>query len=77
MKQQIENLQKTIGKFMQEHLSQGEFDTVTILSPLLARVQELQKRDAEIQREVGDIETTLRATKGRFHMQKVAELVPL
>jgi hypothetical protein len=76
MKQQIENLQKSIGKLMQEHLANAEFDTVTILSPLLARVQELQKRDADIEREVAEIESTLKATKGKSQTQKVAELVP-
>ena len=61
---------------MQEHLSASDFDTVTILSPLLSRVQELQKRNADIEREVTEIEATLKATKGKFHSQKVAELVP-
>ncbi|MGO9480144.1 MAG: hypothetical protein ACLP7I_19725, partial [Limisphaerales bacterium] len=73
MKQQIESLQKTIGKLMQEHLSNAEFDTVTILSPLLVRVQELQKRNADIEREVAEIESTLKATKGKSQTQKVAE----
>jgi len=76
MKQQIENLQANIGKLMQEHLSARDFDTVTILSPLLSRVQELQKRNADIEREVTEIESTLKATKGKSHSQKVAELVP-
>lgn len=79
MKQQIENLQKSIGKLMREHnLSDAEFDTVTTLSlsPLLARVQELQKRNSEIEREVSEIESTLRAIKGKSPTQKVAELVP-
>jgi hypothetical protein len=76
MKQQIENLQVNIGKLMQEHLSARDFDTVTILSPLLTRVQELQKRNADIEREVAEIESTLKATKGKSHSQKVAELVP-
>ena len=40
MKQQIENLQANIGKLMQEHFSASDFDTVTILSPLLSRVQD-------------------------------------
>jgi hypothetical protein len=76
MKQQIENLQKSIGRLMQEHLSNAEFDTVTILSPLLARVQELQKRNADIECEVAEIESTLKAAKGKAQTQKVAELVP-
>ena len=76
MKQQIENLQSNIGKLMQEHLTARDFDTVTILSPLLSRVQELQKRNADIEREVAEIESTLKATKGKSHSQKVAELVP-
>jgi hypothetical protein len=76
MKQQIENLQASIGKLMQEHLSARDFDTVTVLSPLLSRVQELQKRSADIESEVAEIESTLKATKGKFHSQKVAELVP-
>ncbi len=61
---------------MQEHLSNADFDTVTILSPLLARVQELQRRNAEIEHEVSEIESTLKATKGKSHAQKVAVLVP-
>ncbi|MES1181064.1 MAG: hypothetical protein ABUL66_04300 [Verrucomicrobiota bacterium] len=76
MKQQIENLQANIGKLMQEHLSARDFDTVTILSPLLSRVQELQKQNADIEREVTEIESTLKATNGKSHSQKVAELVP-
>jgi hypothetical protein len=76
MKQQIENLQANIGGLMQEHLSARDFDTVTILSPLLSRVQELQKQNADIEREVNEIASTLKATKGKHHSEKVAELVP-
>jgi hypothetical protein len=76
MKQQIENLQASIGKLMQEHLSSQDFETVTILSPLLSRVQELQKRNSEIERELSEIELILKATKGKSSSQKVAEIVP-
>lgn len=61
---------------MQEHLANADFSTVNILSPLLARVLDLQKRNASIEREVSEIEATLRAAKGKSQTQKVAELVP-
>ena len=76
MKQQIENLQASIGKMMQEYLADSKFETVNILSPLLARVQELQKRNAEIERDVSEIEAILKATRGKLQTQKVADLVP-
>ena len=76
MNQQIESLQKAIGKLMQDHLAKADFGTVNILSPLLARVLELQKRNADIEREVSEIEATLRSANGKSQIQKVAELVP-
>ena len=36
----------------------------------------MQKRSSDIEREVSEIESTLKATKGKSHLQKVAELVP-
>ena len=76
MNEQIENLQTTIGKLMQEHLAKADFGTVNILSPLLSRVLELQRRNADIEREASEIEATLKATKGKSQIQKVAQLVP-
>jgi len=79
MKQQIQKLQADIGGLMQYHLSIGNFETVTILSALLSRIQDLQKRDAEIRREVEEIEstlTTLKADKTTPASKKVAALVP-
>lgn len=68
MKQKIENLLKRIGKLMQEHLSSDEFDEVTALSPLLARVQMLQRREAEIESEVAEIESKLSASNGKSQL---------
>jgi len=76
MKQQIESLRANIGKLMQHHLSKDDFETVTILSPLLSRVQELQRRNTDLDREVSEIETTLKTIKAKPASQKVAELLP-
>src|ERR1044071_4442410 len=76
MKQQIENLQVKIGKLMQDHLVTRDFNTVTLLSPLLSRVQELHKRNADLETEVSEIETTLKGLNGKATPQKVAEMIP-
>ena len=76
MKQQIETLQARIGKLMQDHLATHDFNTVTLLSPLLSRVQALQNRNIELEREVSEIETTLKGLNGKGTSQKVAELIP-
>jgi cell division septum initiation protein DivIVA len=76
MIQQIENLKVKIGKLMQDHLAKHDFDTVTILSPLLSRLQQLQRRNADLEQEVSEIESTLKTVNGAASTQKVAELVP-
>jgi hypothetical protein len=76
MKQQIENLQSNIGKLMQQHLSKGDFETVNVLSPLLSRVQSLQRRNEDLLHEVCEIESTLKTVKAKPASQKVAELLP-
>jgi hypothetical protein len=76
MKQQIESLQAKIGKLMQDHLATRDFNTVTLLSPLLSRVQELQKRSTDLEREVLEIETTLKGLNGKPTPQRVAEVIP-
>jgi hypothetical protein len=75
MKQQLEILQKNVGRLMQECLAKGEFETVTNLSPLLARVQGLQKRAADIEHETSEIESALKVIKTGSRAQ-IEELAP-
>jgi len=76
MKQQIENLQVKIGKLMQDLLARHDFDTVSRLSPLLARTQEFERRNTELEQQVSEIENTLTAFNGKSGAKKVADLVP-
>jgi hypothetical protein len=76
MKDRIENILGEVGKLMQGHLAKRDFDSVTQLSALLSRVQQLQKRAAELEGEVSEIETSLKGINGKSTSQKVAELVP-
>lgn len=76
MKDRIENLLNKIGKLMQGHLSNRKFDSVTQVSMLLAKVQQLQRRAAELDNEVSEIEATLAKGDGRSVQEKVAEIVP-
>lgn len=76
MKQRIEQLLESIGKLMQGHLAKREFDAVTQLSTLLARVQQLQKRATELEADVSEIEASLKAINGKSTSEQVAELVP-
>lgn len=76
MKDRIENLLTKIGKLMQEHLSNRKFDSVTQVSTLLSKVQQLQRRAAELDDELSEIEATLTKGDGRSVHEKVAEIVP-
>ena len=76
MKDRIENLLNKIGKLMQEHLSNRKFDSVTQVSTLLSKVQQLQKRATELDDEVSEIEATLTKGDGKSVQEKVAEIVP-
>jgi len=76
MMQQIESLQVKIGKLMQDHLAKHDFDTVTTLSPLLSRLQQLQRRNKDLEQEISEIESTLKTVNGTAGTKKVAELVP-
>lgn len=76
MKQQIESFQSSVGKLMQDNLAKGDFEAVTLLSPILSRIQDLKKRYIELERDVSEIETALDGVKGKSTSQKVAELVP-
>lgn len=76
MNERIEHLLGAIGKLMQGHLAKRDFDSVTQLSALLSRVQQLQKRAAEIDGEVSGIETSLKGMNGKSTSEQVAELVP-
>ncbi|HEY2083748.1 MAG TPA: hypothetical protein VGI88_13275 [Verrucomicrobiae bacterium] len=76
MKQKIEALQANIGSLMQQHLSKGDFETVTILSPLLSRIQDLQRRNASVEYEVSEIEAALKSLKAKPVSQKITEAVP-
>src|SRR5262245_20887196 len=76
MKQQIESLQATVGRLMQDHLAKRDFDTVTVLSPLLSRLGDLHKRHVELEREVSESENALNSVKGKSRSEKVAALVP-
>jgi hypothetical protein len=76
MKTRIEQLLEEIGTLMQGHLSKRDFQSVTHLSTLLARLQSLQKRATELDGEISEIETTIGALNGKTTPQKVAEIVP-
>jgi hypothetical protein len=76
IKDRIEHLLGEIGILMKGHLDKRDFDSVTQLAPLLSRVQQLQKRAAELDGEVSEIETSLKAMNGKITSERVAELVP-
>src|ERR1044071_10239606 len=61
---------------MQGHLSKRDFESVTQLSTLLSRVQQLQRRATELEGDVSEIETSLKGINGKSSPQKVAELIP-
>src|SRR6185437_5140160 len=63
MRQKIESLQTAIGGLMQRHLSKGDFETVTILSPLLSRVQALQRQCVSIDNEITEIECAVKTLR--------------
>jgi len=63
--ERIENLQSEIGKQMQECLASRDFNSVTALSKLLSRVQQLQKHTNEITRDVSEIEELLKSLNGK------------
>jgi hypothetical protein len=74
MKDRIENLLNKIGRLMQEHLSNRKFDSVTQVSTLLAKVQQLQRRAAELDDEVSEMEAMLTKGDGKSVREKVAEI---
>jgi hypothetical protein len=76
VKDRIDKLQGEIGKLMQGHLSKRDFESVTQLSTLLSRVQQLQRRATELEGDVSEIETSLKGINGKSSPQKVAELIP-
>jgi hypothetical protein len=57
-------------------VTKRDFDSVTHLSALLSRVQQLQKRATELEGEVSEIETILKKMNGKTTSEQVAELVP-
>lgn len=73
MKNQIENIRNKIGAIMQERLVNDDFETVTTLGPLLARVQTLQKRYGDMEREILEIESALTTTQASSETEDVAK----
>ncbi len=65
-----------IGKLMQDHLENQNFDDVTALSPILSRLKDLQRRREAVEREVSEIEAALSHTNGIQTQQRLAELLP-
>ena len=77
MKNRIENLLIQVGGLMQRHLSKSEFESVTRLSTLLARLQLLQKRAFELDGEITEIESTVKGLSGMNATQRIAEIAPV
>jgi hypothetical protein len=77
MKTRIEKMLTSTGELMQRHLSKSDFESVTRLSTLLSRLQLLQKRAAELDGEISEIESTIKGLNGKTTSQKVAEIAPL
>lgn len=76
MKTRIEKLLGEIGTLMQGHLSKSEFQSVSQLSPLLARLQSFQKRAMELDGEISEIESAIKTLNGKTSPQLVAEIDP-
>jgi len=76
MNERIEQLLGSIGKLMQGHLAKRDFESVTQLSTLLARVQQLKKQATELEHEVAEIDASLKKMNGKSTSEQVAELIP-
>jgi len=76
MNYDINMLLGKVGEVMQGHLQKQDFDAVTCLSPLLARLKELQKRSDGINQELAEIRAVLDQTNGQKTAQEVVELLP-
>jgi hypothetical protein len=77
MKDEIDKLLQKVGKIMQEQLERRNFADVTMLSPLLKRLQDLQTRREAIEAEVAEIEAALASLNGKKSPQRFAELSPV
>jgi hypothetical protein len=76
MNDEINGLLRKVGKLMQDQLAAQNFDAATKLSPLLSRLQDLQKRAEVIAGELSEIQSALNQVNGRQSPQRVAELLP-
>jgi hypothetical protein len=76
MTNDIESLLRKITKILQGHLEKQNLDAVTTLSPLIARLKDLQRRSADIARDVSEIEAALANSNGNQTLERVNELLP-
>lgn len=61
METRLTNLLLNVGKVMQDRLAVNDFDTVTFLSPLLSKLQQIQKQQTTMSRELDEVEETLKS----------------
>jgi len=59
MQKRIDNLLTEVGQQMQARLANRDFDSVTTISKLLSRIQQLQKRAIELETDVSETEGIL------------------
>ncbi len=76
MTNDIDALLRKVGKIMQGHLENQNYDAVTTLSPLIASLKDLQRRSSEIDRDVSEIEAALTRSNGSQNAARIAELLP-
>src|SRR6266567_1750236 len=74
MQNRIENLQKNIGKTLQACLARQDFQSVTHISPLLARVQDLQKRTQQLDGEISEVESAVQSLNSNPAPEKTAQI---
>lgn len=61
---------------MQRHLSKRDFETVAALSPLLSRVQDVQRRCVSIEGEIAEIEYAIKALKAGSTSENTGGVMP-
>ena len=70
MKKKIENLLEKIGDLMKEHINKREFELVTRFSPILSRVQELQRKMNFIEADIVKCENELENVNDKKETKK-------